>query len=137
MLTLLAWADPIFGAFGVVGLLICVVSVIVEPMHGPVPDVHLLCRIPDPEASKPDDWDEDAPREILDDEAEKPEGWLDNEPEEVDDPGGDPCSSDHYLLSRAAITVKVLPSYFTLFICPAARHCLTSPVTLVLCLPTP
>lgn len=45
------------------------------------------CRIPDPEASKPDDWDEDAPREILDEEAEKPEGWLDDEPEEIDDPG--------------------------------------------------
>lgn len=46
-----------------------------------------MCRIPDPEASKPDDWDEDAPREILDEDAEKPEGWLDNEPEEIDDPG--------------------------------------------------
>ena len=45
------------------------------------------CRIADPEASKPDDWDEDAPREILDEEAEKPEGWLDDEPEEIDDPG--------------------------------------------------
>lgn len=45
------------------------------------------CRIADPEASKPDDWDEDAPKEILDEEAEKPEGWLDDEPEEVDDPG--------------------------------------------------
>lgn len=44
-------------------------------------------RIADPEASKPDDWDEDAPREILDEEAEKPEGWLDDEPEEIDDPG--------------------------------------------------
>ena len=45
------------------------------------------CRIPDPEASKPDDWDEDAPRQIEDPEAEKPEGWLDDEPEEIDDPG--------------------------------------------------
>ena len=45
------------------------------------------CRIPDPEASKPDEWDEDAPRQIVDEEAEKPEGWLDNEPEEIDDPG--------------------------------------------------
>ncbi|VAI54890.1 unnamed protein product [Triticum turgidum subsp. durum] len=35
---------------------------------------------------KPDDWDEDAPTEILDEEATKPEGWLDDEPEEVDDP---------------------------------------------------
>ena len=49
------------------------------------------CRIPDPEASKPDDWDEDAPKEILDEEAEKPEGWLDDEPEEIDDPGNCAC----------------------------------------------
>ncbi|KAK7410974.1 hypothetical protein VNO78_02255 [Psophocarpus tetragonolobus] len=43
-------------------------------------------KIPDPSAVKPDDWDEDAPMEILDEEAEKPEGWLDDEPEEIDDP---------------------------------------------------
>ena len=49
--------------------------------------INAMFRIPDPEASKPDDWDEDAPREILDEEAEKPEGWLDDEPEEIDDPG--------------------------------------------------
>lgn len=49
------------------------------------------CRIADPEASKPDDWDEDAPKEILDEEAEKPEGWLDDEPEEIDDPGTFAC----------------------------------------------
>lgn len=46
-----------------------------------------LCRIPDPGASKPDDWDEDAPQQIEDADAEKPEGWLDDEPAEVDDPG--------------------------------------------------
>lgn len=45
------------------------------------------CRISDPEATKPEDWDEDAPRMIEDDEAEKPEGWLDDEPAEIDDPG--------------------------------------------------
>ena len=44
-------------------------------------------RIPDPDATKPDDWDEDAPYEILDDEAQKPEGWLDNEPLNIPDPG--------------------------------------------------
>ncbi|XP_047330226.1 calnexin homolog [Impatiens glandulifera] len=43
-------------------------------------------KIPDPVAEKPDDWDEDAPIEIEDEEAEKPEGWLDDEPEDVDDP---------------------------------------------------
>ena len=45
------------------------------------------CRIADPEATKPEDWDEDAPREIPDEEAEKPKGWLDDEPLEIDDPG--------------------------------------------------
>lgn len=45
-------------------------------------------RIPDPDAKKPDDWDEDAPYEILDEEAQKPEGWLDEEPLSIPDPGG-------------------------------------------------
>ena len=49
-----------------------------------------LYRIADPDAVKPDDWDEEAPREIQDADAEKPEGWLDDEPEEVDDPGAPP-----------------------------------------------
>lgn len=44
-------------------------------------------RIADPEAKKPDDWDEDAPKEIPDEDAQKPEGWLDDEPDEIDDPG--------------------------------------------------
>ena len=44
-------------------------------------------RIADPDAKKPDDWDEDAPYEILDDEAQKPEGWLDDEPLSIPDPG--------------------------------------------------
>lgn len=44
-------------------------------------------RIPDPTASKPDDWDEDAPRDIPDEEAVKPEGWLEDEAAEVDDAG--------------------------------------------------
>ena len=47
----------------------------------------MVSRMPDPKAVKPDDWDEDAPRQIDDPEDEKPEGWLDNEPEEIDDPG--------------------------------------------------
>jgi hypothetical protein len=49
--------------------------------------MHNRRRIADPDASKPEDWDEDAPRQVEDDEAEKPEGWLDDEPAEVDDPG--------------------------------------------------
>ena len=54
---------------------------------GSVPAPLVLRRIADPEAVKPDDWDEDAPLEIEDTEAEKPEGWLDDEPDEIDDAG--------------------------------------------------
>ncbi|CAG8797256.1 25503_t:CDS:2, partial [Racocetra persica] len=43
-------------------------------------------KIPDPDAKKPDDWDEDAPYEIPDEDAKKPEGWLDNEPLNIPDP---------------------------------------------------
>ncbi len=46
----------------------------------------LVARIPDPEASKPEDWDEDAPQKIPDPDAEKPEGWLDEGPELIPDP---------------------------------------------------
>ncbi|KAK2738749.1 hypothetical protein FQN57_006916 [Myotisia sp. PD_48] len=42
--------------------------------------------IPDPDAKKPEDWDEDAPFEIVDTEATKPEDWLDNEPLDIPDP---------------------------------------------------
>ena len=68
-------------------------------------------RIADPEASKPDDWDEDAPKEILDEEAEKPEGWLDDEPEEIDDPGnGDAsqCCSGNCLRVRTDCCCSVV-----------------------------
>ena len=43
-------------------------------------------KIPDPEASKPEDWDESAPQKIVDDSAEKPSGWLDDEPDMIADP---------------------------------------------------
>ena len=43
-------------------------------------------KIPDPEASKPEDWDESAPQKILDESAEKPSGWLDEEPDMIADP---------------------------------------------------
>lgn len=39
---------------------------------------------------QPEDWDEDAPYEILDTEAVKPEGWLDDEPLTIPDPGKHP-----------------------------------------------
>ena len=44
-------------------------------------------RISDPEAVKPEEWDEDAPAEIVDSDATQPEGWLADEPDEVDDAG--------------------------------------------------
>ena len=43
-------------------------------------------RIPDPDAEKPEDWDEDAPLKIVDPDAVKPDGWLDNGPEYIPDP---------------------------------------------------
>lgn len=43
-------------------------------------------RIPDPEAVKPDDWDEDAQQKIEDPDAVKPDGWLDDGMEYVPDP---------------------------------------------------
>lgn len=43
-------------------------------------------KIADPEASKPADWDEDAPYEIVDTEAKKPEDWLEDEPTTIPDP---------------------------------------------------
>lgn len=45
-----------------------------------------LPRMPDPDAVKPDDWDEDAPQKISDPNAVKPEGWLDEGPETIPDP---------------------------------------------------
>ena len=43
-------------------------------------------KIRDPDAVKPDDWDENAPSTIPDDDAVKPEGWLDDAPAYVPDP---------------------------------------------------
>lgn len=43
-------------------------------------------QIPDSSASKPEDWDEDAPMEIPDPDASKPVDWLDEEPLMVPDP---------------------------------------------------
>lgn len=52
-------------------------------------------RVADPEATKPDDWDEDAPRQIEDEDAEKADGWLDDEPAEIDDPGACAACTGH------------------------------------------
>merc|ERR1719483_1863160 len=43
-------------------------------------------KIPDPESSKPEDWDENAPKQIIDESAAKPSDWLDDEPDMVPDP---------------------------------------------------
>ena len=56
------------------------------PKQQRVKGVVCLPRIPDPAASKPDDWDEDAPAKIPDPDATKPDGWLDEGPEFIADP---------------------------------------------------
>jgi calnexin len=43
-------------------------------------------KIPEPGATKPDDWDESAPAMIDDASATMPEGWLENEPDTGPDP---------------------------------------------------
>lgn len=43
-------------------------------------------EIEDVTATKPDDWDEDAPMMITDASATKPEDWLEEEPETIPDP---------------------------------------------------
>lgn len=43
-------------------------------------------KIADPEAKKPEDWDEDQPYEIIDESAVKPDDWLEDEPEYIPDP---------------------------------------------------
>jgi calnexin len=42
--------------------------------------------MPDPESSKPDDWDEDEPRMIDDPDASMPAGWLEDEEKRIADP---------------------------------------------------
>ncbi|RKP38104.1 Calreticulin family-domain-containing protein, partial [Dimargaris cristalligena] len=52
-----------------------------------MPDDWVLeSQIPDPKATKPADWDENAPKRIPNVKAEKPADWLDNEPLEIPDP---------------------------------------------------
>jgi len=43
-------------------------------------------KIPDPDARKPSDWDEDAPALIDDPTASKPDTWLSDEPQEIPNP---------------------------------------------------
>src|SRR5690606_27737811 len=43
-------------------------------------------KTPDPDAKKPDDWNEDAPYETIDEDATKPDNWLEDEPQCVPDP---------------------------------------------------
>lgn len=41
--------------------------------------INLIIVIKDETATKPDDWDESAPKEIVDEAAEKPADWLEEE----------------------------------------------------------
>jgi len=43
-------------------------------------------RIEDPDSVKPDDWDESAPAKIPDASASKPSGWLEDQPQMIPDP---------------------------------------------------
>lgn len=43
----------------------------------------ITLQIVDPTATKPLDWDEDAPAQIVDPNAVKPDTWLEDEPETV------------------------------------------------------
>ena len=60
--------------------------------------IGLIPRIPDPDAVKPDDWDEDAPQKISDPDAEKPGGWLDEGPEYIPDPDASMPDDWYYIL---------------------------------------
>lgn len=42
-----------------------------------------MLQIVDPTATKPVDWDEDAPAQIIDPNAVKPDTWLEDEPETI------------------------------------------------------
>ncbi|XP_065073374.1 calnexin-like isoform X2 [Ochlerotatus camptorhynchus] len=46
-------------------------------------------KIPDPDAKKPNDWNEDEPPQIPDPNTSKPEGWLDNVEEMISDPNAE------------------------------------------------
>ena len=45
-----------------------------------------MCRIPDETATKPDDWDEDAPETIIDESATMPSDWREDLQELIPDP---------------------------------------------------
>ena len=59
-------------------------SVLAEIIRLRLNPVHFCAA--DPDAVKPDDWDETEPAEIEDESAEMPTGWLENEPENIPDP---------------------------------------------------
>ena len=44
-----------------------------------------VAKIPDPDASKPEDWDESEPMMVVDPSASKPATWYDDEPALVAD----------------------------------------------------
>ena len=63
-------------------------------------------KIPDPTATKPDDWDESQPATIPDTDAMKPEGWLDEESKLVPDPDA-VKPTDWYAAATAACILNL------------------------------
>jgi calnexin len=57
-----------------------------DPMDSMPEDWVTEPKMPDPDATKPEDWDEDAPRMIDDPTAVKPAAWLDDAPLKIPDP---------------------------------------------------
>ena len=80
-----------------------------------------MCRIPDPDARKPDDWDEEAPEYIVDEDATMPTGWLEDEEELVPDPDADKpedwCKRNLFFSSHTHILLFLLCTIFVTYAC--------------------
>ena len=93
-------------------------------------------RIADPDAKKPEDWDEDEPYEILDEDAVKPEGWLDDELLTIPDPGSHFSCADYlYILIRLTqmlispkngMTKRMASGSHLLFLTPSVKRLLAA-----------
>lgn len=71
----------------------------------------LNCRIRDPSAVKPDDWDESEPAKIEDPNAQKPTGWLDDEEELIPDPDAEK-PEDWYMFCLFKFPSLCIPNTF-------------------------
>ena len=56
-----------------------------KDVYLPLLTFRYLCRMPDPNAHRPADWD--TRKAIVDEDAVKPAGWLDNEPTTIPNKG--------------------------------------------------